>query len=101
MRTFDSSSLYDFFSACRLFKAYRLVIATSLFLGIGLALIASPLNAQDKGVATIRGKVAYDKTRVKSWDGSRLVVPYKEIKAKIRQKGEPKTPRLPLSLIHI
>ena len=95
MRTFDSSSLYDFFSACRLFKAYRLVIATSLFLGIGLALIASPLNAQDKGVATIRGKVAYDKTLVKSWDGSRLVVPYKEIKAKIRQKVQPKTPRLP------
>jgi len=56
-------------------------------------------NAQrrkkDKGVATIRGKIAYDKTRIESHDGARLVVPYKDIQAKIRQKVQLKAPPFP------
>ena len=66
-----------------------------LLLGILIGLSPSAASAQEKGVAIIRGKIAYDKTRIKSWDGSKLAVPYKEIKAKIRQKVQPKTPRLP------
>lgn len=76
----------------------RLNLAAVLLLGMLIGLSPSEANGQKKekkGVATIRGKIAYDKTRIKSWEGSRLVVPYKEIQAKIRQKVEPKVAPYP------
>ena len=72
--------------------------ATVLLLGLLLSLIPAEVSGQgrdNKDVATIRGKIAYDKTRIKSWDGNRLVVPYKDIQAKIRQKVEPKSAPFP------
>ncbi len=74
---------------------FRLDRRLFLFLGILIGLAAAPLSAQQKGVATIRGKIAYDKTRIQSWDGNRLIIPYKEINAKIRQKVQPKDAPFP------
>ncbi|MDG1873692.1 MAG: thioredoxin-like domain-containing protein [Mariniblastus sp.] len=51
--------------------------------------------AKDDGVAVIRGRIAYDKALVESWDGNRLVVPYQEITAKIRQRVVPPAPPYP------
>jgi len=74
----------------------RLAPVAILLLGMLISLIPSLANAQDKkGVAIIRGKIAYDKTRIKSHEGNRLVIPYKEIKAKIRQKVDPKPAPFP------
>ena len=53
---------------------------------MGLAINSETFAQDRKGVATIRGKIAYDKAQVKSWDGNRLVIPYEEIEAKIRQR---------------
>jgi len=63
--------------------------AALLFLGILIGLAPAAADGQEKGVATIRGRIAYDRTRIESWDKNRLVIPYKEIEAKIRQKVEP------------
>ena len=53
----------------------------------------APVGAQtrkqekaDEKLAVIRGQIAYDKVRVKSWDNNSLVIPYNEIEAKLRQK---------------
>jgi len=74
----------------------RLALAAVLLLGMLIGLSPSEVNGQEKkGVATIRGKIAYDKTRIKSYEGNRLVVPYKEIKAKIRQKVQIKSAPYP------
>lgn len=72
-------------------------LATTAFLLVGFlaSSFAVPTCGQEKGVATIRGKIAYDKTRIKSFDGNRLVIPYKEIVAKIRQKVTPKVAPFP------
>jgi len=60
--------------------------------------LAGQLVAQDqKGVATIRGKIAYDKSLITSWDGNRLVIPYEDIDAKIRQRVVPPAPPYPAS----
>lgn len=50
---------------------------------------------KDDGVAVIRGQIAYDKKRIKSWDGNRLVIPYEEIEAKIRERIVPPAPPYP------
>ena len=75
----------------------RLAPVAFLFLGmlIGLAPTAVYAQKKDKGVATIRGRIAYDKTRIQSWDKNRLVIPYQDIEAKIRQKVQPQVAPFP------
>ena len=60
-------------------------------------LVISPLTVvgQSEDEAVIRGKIAYDKSRIKSWDGNRLVVPYGDIVAKLREKVKLPDPPLP------
>lgn len=55
---------------------------------IACSLLVSLAGAQDKGkdLAVIRGKIAYDKNLVESWDGKKLVIPYGEIKASLRER---------------
>ena len=75
----------------------QLAPAALLLLGILIGLAPAEANGQrkEKGVATIRGRIAYDKTRIESWDKNRLVIPYKDIEAKIRQKVELKVAPFP------
>lgn len=46
---------------------------------------ALPANGQD-GKSVIRGKIVYDKTREKSWDNHKLMVPFTEIEATLQQQ---------------
>ena len=82
---------------------YNLPMLNFRLLGSLLALLilvgAADSNAQTrkpkKRLAVIRGKIAYDKKLVQSWDGNKLVIPYQEIEAKIRQKVVPPPPPYP------
>ncbi|MEM9943651.1 MAG: thioredoxin family protein [Planctomycetota bacterium] len=52
---------------------------------------ADSLQAQSRKrdpskAATMRGKIAYDRNMIQSWDGKKLVIPYRDIEAKIREK---------------
>lgn len=52
---------------------------------IGLLAAISVAEGQDDD-AVVRGKIAFDETRSESWDGNRLVVPYAEIVASLRER---------------
>lgn len=63
--------------------------------------LCSSLAAQDNQktnkdeLAVVRGKIAYDRQRSESWDGSKLVVPFEEIKAMLRERVILPMPPLP------
>ena len=70
-----------------------LLIAATSF----LAFCPANLNAQDakKEEAVLRGKIGYDRTRAESWEGNKLVIPYGDIPAKLRQRVTVPPPPLP------
>ncbi len=51
-----------------------------------LWLLAAISVAEGRDDAVVRGKIAFDETRSESWDGNRLVVPYPEIVASLRER---------------
>lgn len=58
-------------------------LALLFFIAVGmLGEQSSP--GQDKAV--VRGKIEFDNERTQSWDGNRLVVPFEEISASLRQR---------------
>ena len=71
---------------------FRLVLAVVICtssLSIGLGQNRKTSTAKNDDMAVIRGQVAYDEEQMKSWDGNKLVVPYQEIQAKIRERVVP------------
>ena len=65
-----------------------------LVAGICLSLVSTGLGQDSKsdeknndGMSLIRGQVTNGKTRIESGDGNRLVIPYQEIEAKIRERA--------------
>lgn len=78
---------------------FRLILVVAICVGslsTGLAQTRkSPPRKKNDGMAVIRGQIAYDKKQLKSWDGSRLVIPYQEIEAKIRERVIPPDPPYP------
>ena len=74
---------------------FGLMATTGIFVSTTNVVAQGKAKPKDDGVAVIRGKIAYDKALVESWDGNRLVIPYKEINAKIRQRVVPPAPPYP------
>ena len=69
--------------------AWLVMPAVVLLTCVMIAPVGAQTRKQEKAdekLAVIRGQIAYDKVRVKSWDNNSLVIPYNEIEAKLRQK---------------
>jgi thiol-disulfide isomerase/thioredoxin len=71
------------------------ILACIVMIGSSTAEAQRTKSKDKKQLAVIRGKIAYDKKLIQSWDGNRLVIPYQDIEAKIRQKITPPAPPYP------
>lgn len=65
-----------------------------VFVSLASVLAFRSAIGQD-GDAVIHGKIEFDQTRLESWDGNQLVVPFAEIEAKLRERVTPPGPPLP------
>jgi hypothetical protein len=65
------------------FRSTPWILSGLLSIAWGLAAVPATHGRDD---AVVRGKIEYDETRAESWDGNRLVVPFPEIIAKLRQR---------------
>ncbi len=72
-------------------SVFQPLFALTIFLCSLLALPAVTLGQDEETdekvvEAVVRGKLEYDRERVESWDGNKLVVPYPDIPANLRER---------------
>ena len=66
-------------------KSLHLILIAFL-ISAGMGDLISAQEKKRSKLAVMRGKIAYDRERVKSWDGEKLVIPFEEIDAKLRAR---------------